>query len=293
MEKETVFFSENVPLLATLGYPDSGEAPFPGIVLMHGHARHRNDGLDALSRRLNEAGYVTLRFDFRGCGETMYERYNIMCNTHCPEDAYNAVSFLMAQPEVDRERIGITGESLGGCTTVYAAANDDRIKCAVAMAAAGNMLRNMRRQISEKQINEMLKLVDEDHYTRVVTGHSRWLLSSALGRDPQLALEFVKENTLDPVWGSANSNYMTVAGFESLIKYNPEDVCERITIPILFLHGSEDELIDRSEGMRMCEKVSSEIKEFRIMGGLDHNMPINPKRDIVFDNVVDWFDLYL
>jgi len=101
MERETVFFSENVPLLATLGYPDQGEGPFPGVVIFHGHARHRNDGLDALSKRLNDAGFVTLRFDFRGCGETMHERYNIMCHAHCPEDAFNAVSFLMIQPEVD------------------------------------------------------------------------------------------------------------------------------------------------------------------------------------------------
>lgn len=298
MERETVFFSEGIPLLATLGYPDQGEGPFPGIVIFHGHARHRNDGLDALSRRLNEAGYVTLRFDFRGCGETLYGRYNIICHAHCPEDALNAVSFLMMQPEVDKNRIGVTGESLGGCTTVYAAGIDKRVRCAVSMAGLGDPARNLKRKLDRRygpaRYKQILEQIEADRYERVKTGHSKWILSSGVGdATVDEGYEIAAANTLDRVWGSANSNYMTLDSLESLLKYRPLDVCHQITIPILFLHGAQDELVDPDEGQSLCDAVASQIKEFRLLEGLDHNMPIHPNRQRMFDLVVDWFDRYL
>lgn len=294
MERETVFFSENVPLLATIGYPDAGEGPFPGIVIFHGHARHRNDGLDALSKRLNDAGFVTLRFDFRGCGETMHERYNIICHAHCPEDAFNAVSFLMTQPEVDPKRIGVTGESMGGCTTVYATAVDDRIRCAVSLAGLGDVERNLRKAYDPERFQKMLDLVEQDRYERVRTGHSKWILSSAVGdRSPDEGYQIASDNTNDRLWGMANSNYMTVASFESLLKYKPETVCHKIKVPILFLLGSEDELVDVQEGQIMYDKVQSEIKDYRILEGLDHNIPVHPRCQEAFDHVVDWFEKYL
>lgn len=298
MEYETVFFSENVALLATLGYPDAGEGPFPAIVLLHGHARHRNDGLDALSHRLNEAGFITLRFNFRGCGETMYERYNIICHTRCPEDAFNAVSFLMTRPRVDAQRIGIAGESLGASTAIYAAGTDSRIKCAVSMAGLGDPERNLRshldRRYGSDRFGKLLELIERDRYQRVCTGHSEWLLSTAIGDSSQEEADMIVcENTLDHTWGSANSNYMTVASLESLLKYKPLHVCARITQPILFLHGSEDTVVDAQEGREMCAYVSSAIKEFRLLQGIDHNMPLHKKRDEVFECVTGWFSRYL
>lgn len=298
MERETVFFSENVPLQATLGYPDGGSGPFPGVVIFHGHARHRNDGLDALSRRLNDAGFVTLRFDFRGCGETMYERYNIICHAHCPEDAFNAVSFLMAQPEVDSGRIGATGESLGGCTTVYAAGSDPRIRCAVSMAGLGDIARNLKKKLDarygEERFKALLEQIDRDRYARVQTGHSGWILSSAVGpATPDEAYQIAAENTLDRASGSMNSNYMTIASLESLLKYRPEEQCPNIEIPMLYLHGEEDELVDPFEARHMLELTKSPVKELAILKGLDHNMPIHARRQEVFDRVVDWFERYL
>ena len=294
MERETVFFSENVPLLATLGYPDTGEGPFPGVVIFHGHARHRNDGFDALSKRLNDAGFVTLRFDFRGCGETMYERYNIICHAHCPEDAFNAVSFLMIQPEVDKNRIGVTGESLGGCTTVYATGADKRIKCAVSMAGVGDLERNLRHAYFPEHFQRLLDMVEEDRYERVRTGHSRWVLSSAVGDcTEEEAYEIATANTNDRLWGSCNSNYTTLAGVDSMLKFKPEEQCPNIRVPILFLHGAEDELVDPEESRSMYARCASKVKEFRLLEGMDHNMPINPRCQEVFDHVVDWFERYL
>lgn len=46
-------------------------------------------------------------------------------------DAQRLIDYLVTQPEVDRDRIGIIGHSLGAKMALYAAAMDDRIKAVV------------------------------------------------------------------------------------------------------------------------------------------------------------------
>ena len=299
MEKETVFFSENIPLLATIGYPDHGKGPFPAVVILHGHARHRNDGLDAYAKYLNDRGFATLRFDFRGCGETMYERYNIICHAHCPEDAFNAVSFMMTQENVDPNRIGITGISMGGCTTIYAAGTDARVKCAVSLAALADIGENLKAHLDarfgEDRYRSLLKMVDADRYERVKTGHSGWVFSSSVGAFTEdEAYATAAANTNDRIWGMANSNYMTLASVESLLKYRPIEKCAGIKIPMLILHGEMDELVYRKQAYELFEAIPDDtIKKVQIMEGIDHNMPIHPRRDEVFEAAAAWFEEYL
>ena len=90
-----------------------------------------------------------------------------------------------------------------------------------------------------------------------------------------------------------NSNYMTLASLESLLKYRPEEQCPGIGIPMLYLQGEEDELVDPYEARHMFELTKSPVKELAFLKGLDHNMPIHPRRQEVFDRVVDWFERYL
>jgi sugar lactone lactonase YvrE/cephalosporin-C deacetylase-like acetyl esterase len=49
-----------------------------------------------------------------------------------------AVDYLQSRPEVDGEKIGITGASGGGNQTMYAGAWDERFKCVVPVCSVGN-----------------------------------------------------------------------------------------------------------------------------------------------------------
>ncbi|MFN8655078.1 MAG: alpha/beta hydrolase family protein [Candidatus Obscuribacterales bacterium] len=51
------------------------------------------------------------------------------------EDARRVVSFVAAQPEIDPTRIVMMGLSAGGTTTLYTAALDQRVKCAIVASA--------------------------------------------------------------------------------------------------------------------------------------------------------------
>src|SRR6185295_13722018 len=49
-----------------------------------------------------------------------------------------AVDYLLTRPEVDGERIGITGASGGGNQSMYAGAWDTRLKAVVPVCSVGN-----------------------------------------------------------------------------------------------------------------------------------------------------------
>src|SRR6266436_4844959 len=60
------------------------------------------------SRVLGEFGYVTLRFDMRGCGESEGEFGRVICLEQV-EDLQNAVTYLARHPAVDPARIAVIG----------------------------------------------------------------------------------------------------------------------------------------------------------------------------------------
>ncbi|MCP5111411.1 MAG: prolyl oligopeptidase family serine peptidase, partial [bacterium] len=61
---------------------------------------------------------------------------------HGVASVVRAVSFLASRPEVDAERIGITGISWGGFLTSIVAGVDDRLKAAVPVYGCGFIYRN-------------------------------------------------------------------------------------------------------------------------------------------------------
>ncbi|MDE3076906.1 MAG: alpha/beta hydrolase, partial [Chloroflexota bacterium] len=93
------FPSERVTLSGTLHRPDGGDGgPRPGLVLCHGFGGSSSgSGHPQLARALEGAGYIVLRFDFRGCGASGGEAGRVICDEEV-EDARHAVTFLLSQP---------------------------------------------------------------------------------------------------------------------------------------------------------------------------------------------------
>src|SRR5207302_3480350 len=50
-----------------------------------------------------------------------------------------AIDYLCTRPEVDAEKIGVTGISGGGASTVWIAAADDRVKVAVPVSGMSEL----------------------------------------------------------------------------------------------------------------------------------------------------------
>jgi pimeloyl-ACP methyl ester carboxylesterase len=83
---------------------------------------------------LAERGYVTLAPDYPNFGEYTLDVYQRGYQSASMKAVWNnmrAVDLLQALPEVDGERIGCIGHSLGGHNTMFTAAFDTRIKALV------------------------------------------------------------------------------------------------------------------------------------------------------------------
>jgi pimeloyl-ACP methyl ester carboxylesterase len=102
------------------------------VALMHGAGSTRSAVLDHAAV-LAGHGYGVLLFDARGHGDSGGRAMDF--GWHGDADVAAAVGFLAGRPDVDADRIGVAGMSMGGEEAIGAAAADDRIRAVVAEGA--------------------------------------------------------------------------------------------------------------------------------------------------------------
>lgn len=104
----------NQTVRGMLHLPDSAEA-VPAVLWLHGYFGDRGEAHRMYvegARRLAERGIASLRFDFRGCGDSDGEFSDTAIATQL-EDARCALAVLRAQPGIDGDRLAVVGFSLG------------------------------------------------------------------------------------------------------------------------------------------------------------------------------------
>jgi dienelactone hydrolase len=106
------------------------------VVLLHGAGSTRTDVLDQAAV-LARHGYGVLLFDARGQGRSGGRAMAL--GWYGDEDSAAAVSFLAGRSDVDPERIGAVGLSMGGEEAIGAAAADGRIRAVVAEGATNRV----------------------------------------------------------------------------------------------------------------------------------------------------------
>lgn len=107
---------------------------FPGasratIVVSHGYGNAQDEVLpwaDFLVR----AGYSVLTYDMRARGDSGGDAITLGALEQ--DDLVSVIDYLAGRPDVDPDRIGALGVSLGGVTSILAAGKDPRIKAVIA-----------------------------------------------------------------------------------------------------------------------------------------------------------------
>jgi dienelactone hydrolase len=162
------FTFENGAGAMVYGYlliPDNRAAPAPAIVYHHMHGNKYHIGKDELfqnwltgsypGQALVNAGYIVMAIDAYGFGErwhqgawgtqesgvstelSLFKKFLWQGSTlwgMMVRDDVLALNALLARPEVDAQRIGVTGMSLGGSRTTWLAALDERPKVVIPVA---------------------------------------------------------------------------------------------------------------------------------------------------------------
>jgi dipeptidyl aminopeptidase/acylaminoacyl peptidase len=127
-------------------YLPTGQGPFPALVLNHGYidpaVYKTGQGLQIEQDYLARSGFVVLHTDYRNhAGSDADPANDVRLRLGYVEDAINAVLALRSSglPQVDPQRIGMLGRSMGGGVTLGALVVDpDLVKAAVVYASVSS-----------------------------------------------------------------------------------------------------------------------------------------------------------
>src|SRR5208337_4739124 len=136
MEQPVIFTNKGQQLVGMVHVPAQAR-PLPAVVMYHGFTGHHMEShllYVKIARALAKAGIGSLRFDFRGSGNSE-GNFSKMTVSSEIDDAMVALDFLSGQSWVDDERIGILGLSLGGGIAAVVSGRDDRVKATVLLSA--------------------------------------------------------------------------------------------------------------------------------------------------------------
>lgn len=134
--QEVRYRSGDLTISGLLLVPD-GKGPHPAVVLNHGYiepsAYTNGQGMPREQDYLARAGYVVLHTDYRGhAGSDNVSRLELELRLGYARDAIAAVKALKELPEVDPDKIGMLGRSMGGGVTMNAlVVEPDIVKAAV------------------------------------------------------------------------------------------------------------------------------------------------------------------
>ena len=293
MQKSVQFYSENTDMAGVLFLPDNLTASEarPGIVMCHGFTAVKEVILPEIAERLAQLGYVVLTFDYRFLGASGGEPRRQIIPMRQIEDIRNAVTFLQSQPEVNPDRLGLFGVSLGGANVSYAAGVEERVKATVSVCGIGDCGRWIRDACHFWEWRALLQRLKADQERRILTGELEYVQANEIVPEPESTTKLFGQ-ILDqyPQW----SREITLSSGLPMIDYRPESVVPNISPrAMLWLHGDADERVSMEESQSMYAKAA-EPKKIVILPGLGHSdILAGPGLEQSLPHIKAWYEQYL
>lgn len=156
MEKIVRIPSGNLELIGSLHIPDkaAGEGfdPLPLLIICHGFVGSRirvNRLFVEAARHFARNGFMVLRFDYAGCGESA-GNYGEQIFGDFIQQTLHVLDFAEKLEGVDTGNITLIGHSLGGAVATFAAAHDNRVKSLALWAPVAYPFQDITRIVGEQ-----------------------------------------------------------------------------------------------------------------------------------------------
>lgn len=259
-----VYFTNKLQqqLYGILHIPDVLEdKKLPAVIICHGFNQHsQHDLVWNLSNFLFSSGFVVLRFDFHGHGnsEGTFEHHTFSQQI---DDLQSAVEFLAKIKEIDCNRIGVFGQGIGGNVAISTVARDEKIKsekigstikALVLQGTRANMEEHVMTNLADHEIVELEKkgLFDKGHF-RIRRGY----------------------------WKDAK-------------KHDAVEQIKKVKVPVLFVWGMDDFQTPEHE-FRSLFAAANQPKEYEEVSDADHWFRQPEARKVLFELTREWFRKYL
>ncbi len=214
-----------------------------------------------LSDALVENGFMVMRFDKRGVGQSGGRPESATLEDYA-DDVRELVRYLERRPDVDRDRIVLVGYSDGGWVSLVAARRENKIKAVALISTAGisgnelvleqqaTLLTSAGNSDSERQ--ESIDL--QQRVNRAVLNQGSW------------------EGISEAVRAQANTPW-----FRSMLSFEPESTIERVRQPLLILQGELDQRTLPYHAERLQDIASRRTRagstvEVSTLPGIDHHL---------------------
>jgi hypothetical protein len=265
MEHPVTFVSDGLRLAGILHVPD-GHAPGqrrPAWLVLHGFGSNKNGGVALETARLLASwGYVSLRFDYRGCGESEGARGRVICLEQV-EDTKNALSFLAARAEVDPERIALVGNSFGAAVAVYTAGVDPRVAACISCGGWGDGETKFRKQHEPPDAWQKFTAMMAEGRRRRQRGETLMV-----PRYDIVPIPPALRGNLSP--GSIMQFPFDVV--ESMYTFKANDVVGKIAPrPLLLLHAAHDSVTPTEQSIDLFQHAGQPT-DLHLVTGVDHFM---------------------
>jgi pimeloyl-ACP methyl ester carboxylesterase len=272
--------SENIILGATLTVPKSDSvSKWPGILLIHGSGKQDRDetfGLfngtfKEMAMFLSENGFVTIRYDKRGVGQSGGDFLTSGLYDFA-RDAESVLHYLKSREEVDSSRIFLIGHSYGGkVATIVSSRHPEAAGLVLLAGVASQEPDNLIRQ--NKFISEAKKESDEERKARLEMLNS-WA-EKVRNRDLQNYSDYFKPNALSKEFQKMQqANPLPPVWMFQAMEYNQLETLEKLKMPILALSGASDWLVPPSE-TKLLEQTLEEANhpdfEVEVFPEIDHH----------------------
>jgi len=254
-------------LAGTITLPEPAAARMPAVILIGGQGNQDRDetryGISIfgqLAGRLAEAGYVVVRYDKRGIGQSGGRPEHAGLNEYAG-DVLDIVTWLGRRKDIDTKRIFLLSHDDGSAVALTAAGLGGGKVRGVALLGASGV--TGRETVLEQQ-QELLN--------RLRTPPSE--------RDARIALQ---RRVLDAVvtgkgWESVPADLRRQADtvwFRSWLMFDPAVAIKKINQPLLIVHGSLDRETlpsngDRLARMSTARKVPPAATSKTVVPGVNH-----------------------
>ncbi len=254
--EETVWIANRFgeKLEALLRKP-GGSGPFPAVVFVHGLGvtmHEWNGSFDEIAGRLNDAGILTLQFQFDIYKPDGSERELPL--EERGRQFEDALQWLLARSDVDKKRIGVLAQSYG-VPTVLRLTGPRPVRSMVFVSGAYFPEKSIRRVYEERGV-----AINLDGDTT---------LPRSSGEITTVGKEF----------------------WPSLASFDPIKEVKHLTQPVLMVHGDQDTKVATSEARQVYAAIQSKQKKLKIFKNGDHGISDVPRamREEFLVLVTDWF----
>ncbi len=259
MTRETrvrILNSKGLSLAGILHIP-AGNRKHPAVIHLHGFTGYKEEENNvALAQDLVKEGFIVLRFDASGDRESQGSMENDYRMTNYLKDIDAAYDFLCKHPQVDRNRIGVWGHSMGAMLAVIWASSHPEIKAVCA--------------VSPPKLMGTTDWLGQFLPTWKKTG---W---------------FEKEST-----SGRGKKKIPWAFMKDAQKYNVLDFIGNFNNPILFVLGLVDDTVPPDHTREIYRKVNNP-KELVEVEGMGHDYKKFPEQiRYVNSKIIPFFKKYL